>query len=416
MEPDRIHHLLLTCLQKNSDKLAQMNFKELSKLDWDNLLKIANRLKVDPLLHDKFKQLNFQNIPEKVKQDLQIVVQSNTLRNLRLYGELKQILQAFKLGEIPVIVLKGAYLAPTIYSEISLRKMGDIDLLVPQNTLKKASEQLLALGYQPIRSHIISIETQQESEIHLPPFLKSDPLPLIDLHWDISSLVDRYNFEIDRFWERARKITLFGADALAFAPEDLLLHLAHHAAYKHQFEFDLRAFCDIARAIDYFASKIRWDELVKRAIAYQWNKGIYLAFYLAKDLVDAAIPIEVLVALKPNNIEASIIVTAREQLFCDYEIAKLLKNPVNQLFYSEKPLRHKIKSFLQRLFVFCLEIASSCQISTRPPKIYFNYSIRFKMLLVRYAHTIRRLFSPVDEETESVLQRKKQLENWLFNE
>ena len=51
-------------------------------------------------------------------------------RNLRLFGELRQILRAFNAAGLSVIPLKGACLAEMIYGNIALRPMVDVDLLL----------------------------------------------------------------------------------------------------------------------------------------------------------------------------------------------------------------------------------------------------------------------------------------------
>jgi len=56
------------------------------------------------------------------------LTQHTLARNLLLYHELPRILKV--LSPLPVIVLKGAALAATIYHRIGLRTMGDLDLLV----------------------------------------------------------------------------------------------------------------------------------------------------------------------------------------------------------------------------------------------------------------------------------------------
>jgi len=52
------------------------------------------------------------------------------MRNKRILQELGEILALFQPHNIPVIVLKGACLAHTVYQNIGLRVMLDLDLLV----------------------------------------------------------------------------------------------------------------------------------------------------------------------------------------------------------------------------------------------------------------------------------------------
>ncbi len=53
----------------------------------------------------------------------------------------------FWTPQIKTIVLKGAMLAETVYPNIALRSMGDIDLLIHKDDLDRAAKRILELGY-----------------------------------------------------------------------------------------------------------------------------------------------------------------------------------------------------------------------------------------------------------------------------
>jgi len=52
----------------------------------------------------------------------------------RNYAELGQLLRSLKDRGVEVIVLKGAALAETVWKNIALRPMADMDLLVDRTT------------------------------------------------------------------------------------------------------------------------------------------------------------------------------------------------------------------------------------------------------------------------------------------
>lgn len=49
----------------------------------------------------------------------------------------------------------------------------------------------------------------------------------------------------EALWQQTEMATLAGTKVIAFPAHVQLLHLALHAAYNHQFAFDLRSLCDI---------------------------------------------------------------------------------------------------------------------------------------------------------------------------
>ena len=53
---------------------------------------------------------------------------------------------------IPVIVQKGAWLAPTVYSVAHWRPYADLDLLVPDDCLQEIDSRLRALKFRPLYS------------------------------------------------------------------------------------------------------------------------------------------------------------------------------------------------------------------------------------------------------------------------
>ena len=55
---------------------------------------------------------------------------NSAARNMRLYKQLENFLDKFATEKIPVIMLKGAHLAWTVYPNMALRPMADVDLLV----------------------------------------------------------------------------------------------------------------------------------------------------------------------------------------------------------------------------------------------------------------------------------------------
>jgi len=57
---------------------------------------------------------------------------------MKVYAQLRKVLQVFCQEKVPVIVLKGALLAELVYQHIGLRTMDDVDLLVSKQDLGKA--------------------------------------------------------------------------------------------------------------------------------------------------------------------------------------------------------------------------------------------------------------------------------------
>ena len=122
-------------------------FKE--NLDWPKILKYSNRFRVQPLLYKHLSQKPFAPaVPPKVLSLLKNEYFRQSMKNLRLYGQIDELVQALKPYHIQLILLKGASLAKFFYGDMALRPMNDIDLLCKEEDKKTYLSVLHNLGYQ----------------------------------------------------------------------------------------------------------------------------------------------------------------------------------------------------------------------------------------------------------------------------
>jgi hypothetical protein len=219
------------------------------------------------------------------------------LASLRLRAHLAEALQALHARGLPAIVLKGAYLCEHVYPEPSLRPMGDADLLVPRAELGRAARVLRGLGW---RGPDPSSAVARPGEHELPAFERGGAS--IELHWSIEDDGAPFRIDEEGLWSRAVGVRVAGAQALALAPEDLLLHLCMHAAYGHgwlQFDGGLRPLCDIAFTVRALGSDIDWDTLAARAADWGVQPCAWLALGLAQELLAAPVPPSTLARMAP---------------------------------------------------------------------------------------------------------------------
>ena len=105
-------------------------------LDWDYVYRTAQRHGLLSLLHGHLCHL--AAVPVAVRERLQTHARANAARNLRLGGELLQLLQLFEAQDLPALPFKGPTLAALAYGSVALREFGDLDLLVPPARLPRA--------------------------------------------------------------------------------------------------------------------------------------------------------------------------------------------------------------------------------------------------------------------------------------
>ena len=139
--------LLLACLSEDPQQFEQLSLTGIQAVDWQELVTLSQVQGVAPLVYQRLTQQHSSvYVPSAVLEKLREVYLVNLKRNMRLYRDLEQILGRLAERQIPVIPLKGVFLAEKVYGNIGLRPMVDVDLLLPRPELAKALEELEALG------------------------------------------------------------------------------------------------------------------------------------------------------------------------------------------------------------------------------------------------------------------------------
>jgi len=397
--------LLCYCLNTENDEISADKLEKLSSYDWDNVIQLSARHDVTPLLYQHLKSSSIK-IPVSTLQKLRKIFLYSAVRNRSLYNELSKVLKALQEENIPVIVLKGAYLAEVIYSKIALRSMCDVDILVRKTDLLKAEEKLLEMGYSS--SRVDDIEVACAKCQHIPPVTKPGTAP-VEIHWTLERSTSPFTIDVDGLWKIARPATIAGVEVLALSPEDLLLHLCLHSAYHHLFEHGLRPLCDILETIRYYQDKIDWTQVEHRA--YQWNakKPVYLTLRLAKELLAAEVPNKLLNALKPKTFDERLMVCVKEHIFAN-------RNDTTNTLHFLKGLfpERQGKSFWGISMPKTLSpttIAKRYNLPQNSWKIYLYYPVRLKDLLLKYGYKLPQLLYHREERVK--LGRKYALLKWL---
>ncbi|OAD22691.1 hypothetical protein THIOM_001494, partial [Candidatus Thiomargarita nelsonii] len=360
-----------------------------STANWDSIFQASEKYRVTPLLYHRLKHLG---VPAPLMKKLKTAHVANLWINTDLYNELSKILSTLQQAGIPVIVLKGAHLAEKVYSNIALRSMNDLDILIRKTDLFAAEKKLLEMGYSSSR------ETDIEevcAEFHqLPALIK--PNAAVEIHWTIEYPTSPFKIDVDGLWKRAQATTIAGVETLVLSPEDLLLHLCLHTAFHHIFQFGLRPFYDIWETIRHY--NIDWEQVQLRSHEWDANNSIYLALYLAKTSFDANVPNEVLEKLKPASFDPRVESWAKEEILGKFEDIILPPSSVLIQFWKSKHLSEKAGIVLNRLFPYREEMAELYLVPPNSPKIYLYYPVRLINMFRRHSRALWRLLRR-DKET-----------------
>ena len=412
MDQQRTNELLLYCFRMDSDETRSLRPEEMSITDWEDVLQQSARHGVTPLLYHRLKTFHPGiAIPNEVAQRLRQSYLQSLSRNMRLYHKLGKVLEVLRHEDIPVIALKGAHLAGLVYGNIALRPMGDVDLLVHKEDLHKVEAALLRIGSTPLDCNRVIGKENRHFGYVLP-----DRGLHVEVHWDIVGSKHPFNVDIDGQWERSRPVVISGIEVSVLCPEDLLLHLCLHTS-EHTSEMGIKPFCDISEAIRYYDGDIDWEQVKLRSREWRIERCVYLALKIARDLLKAAVPDDLLESIKPNDCDEQFIAIALEQIF-PKEVApgKVLPLSLNiSQLWGNKRFLDKMKILFKTTFQSPEVMTLKYPPSPNSPRIYFYYPLRIIDLFRRYGPTVIRL---LHRDQELFGRKKRQdkviaLREWL---
>jgi hypothetical protein len=386
--------------------------------EWVEIARRGTKYQLTSLLYNRLKPTPaWAELPEDVRASLHQGHLQNTAAALALYHRIGQVLTGFARQDLPVVVLKGAFLGETVYSDVSERMMNDVDLLVPKTLTGPAIELLHSAGYRS------SLDNPAQEDFpfhhHAPPFTQHG-FPTIELHWELISPKKQFKIDLDSVWQRACPAMVAGVPVLGLAPEDLLLYLCIHTV-NHHLKGGLRAIYDIAATSNHYAGLFDWDILIHQAGAWKAKRSAFLVLSLAKDMLGAPLPPGVLPALEPEDFNPEFLHLARRLVL--FRGATMAPLPVHVVkLKNTKGMGGKIRLLLGRFFPPVTDIALHFGISHRSWRVWLYYPIRWQELFVRQSRLVWKLWRGDQsllkraQTDTSRLDLEESLSTWLAGE
>ena len=388
MNLNRQDKLLFDCLNITNSEQSSLFLGHLNQRDWGQIIEASRRHLVSPQLYLHLKEAR---VPDKFIAPLRNIYLSTLQQNLQRLHRLGEHLHLLKENNIPVIVLKGAYLAEAVYANMGARIFSDVDLLVRPEDLSNAQRCLLDAG----------------------AFSKEEPFQ-IDFHWYLD---DGLAIDLGAIFDRFKPVTCGGVQTFGLAPEDLLLHLCIHLSVHHHFEFGgIRTLCDLREVMRCFGDRIDWDYIVKEATRLGIERALYVTFCLSEQLLPAGIPDQVMNALKPDIDFKLAIGWAEAQIFQSPTVSE--KGRLSGYFWQLwAPLswKEKLASFRKVIAPDRKYISQKYPTHCRSLKSYIYYLVRLKNHIARYSNAVLRIVFR-ERKMRQIMQTELQnmaMKNWL---
>lgn len=281
----------------------------LGQEDWEDTAVTAIVLGLAPLLHWHLEKYKITP-PPMVTAKLNLTRQAHAKRNQSIANQLTEILWACNQHHIKPIVLKGALLAPLVYPEAALRPMNDIDLLFPPEHLAQIGPLLESLGYRGkykdadqgpgITKHLSTYRRTSENGSTPNPYLSAAGDRTVEPHGSLEE--SWFGLKVDitpGIWTHILPTSLHNQPAYRLSTNDLILHLAVHAAFHVIMGASVFIqLYDIGRVIETWPAELDWSQVINSTRRAGAQPFVYAALHWSKTLYQAAIPDHILQTLK----------------------------------------------------------------------------------------------------------------------
>src|SRR5712692_9617205 len=139
--------LLLECASPRPDP-DSLRAVVAANLDWDVLLTLAEEHGTLALVGRKLRAAPELDIPRNVLQRLHDRRKGQIFFTLSMTSELLRLLSALSAEHVESLVVKGPVLSVQAYGDAGIRQYADVDLLVRHSEIQRATEVMIAAGYE----------------------------------------------------------------------------------------------------------------------------------------------------------------------------------------------------------------------------------------------------------------------------
>jgi hypothetical protein len=266
--------------------------------DWARLLILAEEHGVTGHLTASLRGLEENLVPPEIRQTLIDRQRAQNFFTLRLTAELFRILDRFTSERIGALVVKGPVLAVQAYGDPAMRAYGDLDLLVRQRDIRRATELMTAAGFAPAVP-LSAIDVGKIPGQYL--FSKPDSKLIVELHNDLTLRYFPRKLPLEEFFARQIRVRVDSREAPALSVEDELVLICIHGA-KHFWE-RLMWIADVAAVVSR-QTGIDWQRVADLARAVGAERILHTGLRLASDLLQARLPDKVQAMVQADVVAA----------------------------------------------------------------------------------------------------------------
>ena len=285
---------LLECAapRANKDRLADLLQHS---FNWPELLRRAEDHAVVPLLAHRAMSLDLALVPREVVSTLRESRRAHAILALRLTAELFHLLEIFAETGIKALATKGPALSVRCYGDPGMRQYSDLDLVIRETDIRRATQTMLAHAYEP-RVPLTAIDAKKIPGEYA--FQKAGTRLLVEFHTERTFRYHPRPLCIEKVFERRASVTIDGRDVPALSLEDEMVLICVHGA-KHFWE-RLMWIADVAALIS-SGQPPDWERAMAVAREVGAERILRLGLRLASDVLGAELPAQVEASVRSDH-------------------------------------------------------------------------------------------------------------------
>jgi len=258
-----------------------------NSFNWPNLLRRAEDHGVVPLVAERLANLDPALIPLEVRARFRESRRAYTACSLQMTAELFHVLERLAETGIETLATKGPVLSARCYGDPGMRQYSDLDLVIREKDIRRATQAMLDLTYEP-RVSLSAIDAKKIPGEYA--FRKPGTHLLVEFHTERTFRYHPRPLQIEKLFERRAFVSIDGRDVPALSPEDELVLICVHGA-KHFWE-RLMWIADVAALIS-ARQPPDWDRAMAAAREVGAERILRLGLRLASDVLGATLPVQV---------------------------------------------------------------------------------------------------------------------------
>lgn len=266
-------------------------------LDWVQLARLAEREKAVPMVWRRIQDAPPETVPVEAADHLRKLARVISFHMSYLEQLVLRSVSALDHASIDYVLLKGAALACSVYDSFTDRPMIDVDLLVREEDANATVDALLSAGW------VWRADRPRDGDFshlhHLPALLDANGLVSLEIHKSLLPQASPFGISTEAVLRASRVVSFRNSEVRVPDPLYLLLHASIHFAWSHLFRNGaLRTFRDVQAIISRHDPE--WDKFIDLAQRHRATTCCFWTLHLARELIGAKVPDEVLTRLRPS--------------------------------------------------------------------------------------------------------------------